>query len=330
MNKKRFSIIVLISSIVLILVVLSTIFGSTLWFYAMGKLYGDKEIQQISSEIVANETDVIGKLHKLADWVKENIHYDANLTYYYPTEPFMMFRLQDPSYIMVTRRGACEETASLFQAMANSIGIKTRTVHNPGEDHTWCEVFVNGSWLHFDPGLSKNYRFNDPHFYERSENGWGKPLSYVYFLDSHGIEIDVTNKYTDTGKLAVLVQYDDVPIENAKITIKSHSLMDNNFVGYSAPLRSIEKYTNSSGICEFNLGGNNYTIIAESGILFKSKAQTIHQIIETSSTTITLTPEEFMLFPSMVNVMILAITILFSCLFMIISAQLLIKRADVH
>jgi hypothetical protein len=323
MNTKR---IVIVASIVLIVLIVPSIFiGSTAWFYVESRLFGEDQIQRISAEIVANQTDPIKSLNKLADWVTDqnNIHYDAHLIYFYPIPPFWLFRIPDPAYIMVTRRGGCGETAILFNAMANSVGITTRMVHNPGEDHAWCEVFVNGSWLHFDPGLSEEYRFNDPHFYERSSNGWGKPLSHVYALDSNGTEMDVTNKYTDTGKLSVFVVIDDLPIENAKVTIKSRSLMDN--FGYSEPGYCMEKYTNSSGLCEFDLGGNNYTIIAESGIFFGSRAEIIHQVTEHNSTMITLNPSGFVLLPPIENVAILVEVVFLCSLVMIMFFRKLVK-----
>jgi hypothetical protein len=65
-------------------------------------------------------------------------------------------------------------------------------------------------------------------FYERSkdEGGWGKQLSYIYFIDSEGNEHDITNRYTDTGTLILHVEKDGEPVENAKITIKSRFLME--------------------------------------------------------------------------------------------------------
>ena len=324
MNKKK---ITIIATIVLIVLIVPSIFiGSTLWFYGQAILFGEEQITQVSAEIVANETDEISRLNKLVDWVtnQENMVYDAHLIYFYPILSFWLFRLQDPAYIMVTMRGGCGETALLFNAMANSIGIQTRMVHNPGEDHAWCEVFVNGSWLHFDPGLSENYRFNDPHFYERSEHGWRKPLSYVYALDPNGTEIDVTNKYTDTGKLTVFVENNDLAVENAKITIKSRSLIDN--FGYSDPHFCMEKYTNSSGICEFSLGGNNYTITAETGTFFGSKSEIVYQVTEQNSSFITFSPTGFTLLPSIWSVVTMLLTIFFCSVFMLVCSEILIKR----
>ena len=125
---------------------------------------------------------------------------------------------------------------------------------------------INGSWIHFDPLLAPEKRFNDTGFYERSkdEGGWGKQISYVIFIDLDGRQHNITHRYTDTGKLIVRVEKDKRPVENTKVIIKSRFLMETN-PKYNNPLFCFDKYTNESGLYTFDLGGNNYTVVAELG-----------------------------------------------------------------
>jgi len=180
--------------------------------------------------------------------------------------------------------------------MVRSIGIQARVVYNPAEDHVWCEVLINGSWFHFDPGLSRDKRFNNPGFYECPEpNGWGKELSYVYFIDADGKQNDITKTYTDIGRLIVQVEKDGQPVKNARVTIESRFLMLNQPSSYSQPIFYIENRTNDKGICTFNLGGNNYTVSAELGTILGYRNESIISLKENRETSVTLTLSSFSL-----------------------------------
>lgn len=167
---------------------------------------------------------------------------------------------------MTIKRGGCEEHSTLFAEMAQSVGIQSRVIYNFAEDHMWSEVLINESWIHFDPMLSIEKRFNNTDFYElsRNEGGWEKQLSHMFFIDQNSKEQDITSRYTDTGRLTVLVEKDGVPVENAKVSVKSRFLMENS-PKYHEPLFCLEKNTNASGLSTFDFGGNNYTVVAEYG-----------------------------------------------------------------
>jgi len=258
---------------------------------AFSKLYGGKEILSTTQEIKGNESNSETILNKIADWLQNHMTYDTRSVYYYPIPPFLFWRQVHPdaAWVMTIKRGACEECAVLCSEMARSAGIESRTVYNPAEDHTWCEVFINASWIHFDPGLAEGKRFNNSGFYERPEpDGWGKKLSYVFYIGPDGKEVDITNRYTNTSRLTVRVEKDNLPVENARVVVESTFLMET-YSNYKEPLLCLEKYTNKSGFCTFELGDNNYTIVAELGILLKYGSQNIVHLTENGDISVTLT-----------------------------------------
>jgi hypothetical protein len=260
----------MMATFLIVILALVIFFGSPVWVYMRAVCFGRQAIFTTAKTIVANETEPKVILDKIADWLMEHMTYDTSQIYYYPIPPFLLYRISnpDPAWVMTVKRGGCEEHAILFAEMVRVIGIQSRVVHNPGEDHTWTEVLINGSWIHYDPMLPKEKRFNNPGFYElpRSEGGWGKQLSYVFFIGKDGKKHDITHRYTETGRLIVRVEKDNKPVENARVIIKSRFLMEN-YPNYKEPLFSVDKYTNKSGLATFDLGANNYTIIAELGVV---------------------------------------------------------------
>ena len=54
----------------------------------------------------------------------------------------------------------------------------------------WCEVFVDGNWMHIDPCETV---INNPLMYE---TGWGKKLTWIMAIEETQT-IDVTSTYTN-------------------------------------------------------------------------------------------------------------------------------------
>ena len=241
----------------------SLFFGSYVWHVIHSNFLSKQKIITTSVAISSNETDVLMVMNKIADWLKLNVEWDTTQFRFFP----FYWRIENPSpnWVMSVRHGACEENAILFAELARNAGIKTRIVFNPSEDHVWNEVWINSSWKHFDATLSEENRFDNPGLYERSkaEGGWEKQLSYVYSVDVNGTVSDVTRRYTDTGHLIVKVERDGTPIENIRVIVKSRFLMEDRPESYNEPRFAVEGYTGSNGSCSFNLGKNNYTIIAQ-------------------------------------------------------------------
>jgi hypothetical protein len=292
------------------------LWGAPSWVYVNSKLNGEDEFRKTALEITANESDTLKILNEMADWVNSRITYDISPSYWYPTCPFLLVRPEhpEPEWVLTVGRGACKETAVVFNAMANSVGIASRLVYNSGEDHVWCEVFVNGSWTRFDPLRDDEYRrFGYPRFYE-DQAGWGKQLSYVYAVDSDGKRVDVTNNYTDTGSLVVKVEKGGHPIENAKVSVKSRFLAEAYPKEYSKPIIAVEKFTNESGICEFRLGGNHYAVSTKIDAFLGDRNEVNIQLQEKTNSSLLIVLSESGFSISWGSLFIAVLSILFSFL----------------
>ncbi len=279
----------IVSFIGVLFIYSSLFFGSYVHDIIHSSFFSEQDITAISAEMSLNETDALVIMNKIADWLKLNVKWDTTqfrlFPFYWRTENPL------PTWVMSVRRGACEENAILFAELACNAGVNTRVVFNHGEDHVWNEVWINNSWKHFDATLSKENRFDNPGFYERSkaEGGWEKQLSYVYSINENGTISDVTKRYTETGNLIVKVERNGTPIENAKVIIKSGFLMEDRPRSYKEPQFAVEDYTDNNGSCSFNLGKNNYTIIAQ---VAGKRAEIEVTLLENSSKTVDLHLEE--------------------------------------
>lgn len=269
----------------IIVIYFSLFCGSYLWYNLSSTFLSKQEIVATSAAISLNETDALIIINKIADWLKSNIKWETTSYQFFP----FYWRKVNPSanWVMSVKRGACEENAILFAELARNAAIENRVIYNPGEDHVWNEVWINGSWTHFDATLSEEDRFDNPGFYERprDDGGWGKQLSYVYSVDPDGTIRNVTSRYTNTGILVVDVKRDGSPIENVNVIIQSRFLMETKPESYKQPLFAVEGYTGRNGRCSFNLGENNYTIIAQKG---DKRAENNVTLLENTSTTVIL------------------------------------------
>jgi len=246
-----------------------------IWFEFNYKDMGNFKIRQIATMIASNESDTLSILHKFADWERSNISPTYQSFYWYPFFPFFVLRKSPPEaeFTVLVKRGACQECAMLFKAFCEEIGIESRVVYNSGEDHTWNEVYINDSWVHFDSTL-RNYsnRYNNPNFYEmpRSEGGWGKQISYVFYEDFEGNRHSVTKNYTNVGTLEIHVTKNNQHLKNIRVYIYSKFLVESErYPTYKNPQYSIDNVTDEQGSCVFELGENNYLIKIKYGGLFK-------------------------------------------------------------
>jgi len=271
--------------------VFAVYFGPTIYLTIYTNLNGHSEIDSISLDITQNETDTIEIIHKIADWENINIEFNSSQAYYWPFKPFILYRASpsDSRWTLVLKKGACEEYAVLFNDLACNSEIESRVVYNTGEDHVWDEVLINGSWIHFDSTLSYEKRFDNPEHYEKPQNegGWGKQISYVYTYDSMGEHLDITPTYTETGLLVVYVEKDGNPAVDCKVILQSKFLMEtrNN---YKAPRYACENWTDSQGFAVFNVGMNNYSVIAETDGLLFYRGDENATVVEHEQTNITI------------------------------------------
>lgn len=153
--------------------------------------------------------------------------------------------------------GSCGEYSILRNAMGRSLFIPVRLANDWGEDHVWNEFYddvENGTWHHWD-GMA-----DDPMVYERD---WGKDISAVWtqrgddLVHEHG----VTEKYTDTAHITARIEdRNGDPVDGACVVMQSEYFLRNSPNYWPAPTIAIWNYTDENGECEFDLGGNYYTI----------------------------------------------------------------------
>jgi len=224
-------------------------------------LFSENDLTVLVENFKGNETDEYKIANTLMIWVNENMKPMYKPPFICPLQPLSYFyRTTDAKIIFLVKCGACGEQSILFSEMAKIAGLESRIANNPGENHAWNEVKIGGNWIQLDTGARI---INDTGYYERISSanvtGMNKNISYVYTENSDGKIIDITEKYTKTGKLVVVVKESGMALENVSIRLKS--MADNKT--YKSPLDAATCTTNSTGICEFNIGGNYYTIVTE-------------------------------------------------------------------
>lgn len=112
------------------------------------------DIKSLASSLVKGDNDLFSATSKLAEWVEDNVEY--NLT------TVTADASQKASWVLVNRKGVCDELTSLFISMCRSVGIPARFVtgisysninlQNDGwGPHGWAEVYFPGyGWVPFD------------------------------------------------------------------------------------------------------------------------------------------------------------------------------------
>ena len=115
---------------------------------------GNRDIISLANQLAEGEDDLFIVIHKLANWVKDNIEYNLDTV----TEE----ATQKASWVLENRYGVCDELTALFMAMARSLGIPARFVsgisftNDPQfkekwGPHGWAEVYLPGyGWVPFD------------------------------------------------------------------------------------------------------------------------------------------------------------------------------------
>ena len=149
----------------------------------------------------------------------------------------------------LTGKGQCGEASNLFYYMGKALDLDVRIVYNYGEGHQWNEVLLDGNWRQID--VSGDYPFDAPRQYENS--GWDKKISLVYYNDENGNLVNVTDQYTDTGKLKIKVKDNNLLLANMPIDIFSLFYIDKNY-------RAFFGQTNQQGEFETFVGDSNYII----------------------------------------------------------------------
>lgn len=122
------------------------------------------EIRQLADSITKGETNPVGIVKKLYEWINHHIIWSGALEY------STMDNI--PHYVLKNRKGDCGMQTLLFMSMARYKGIPVKWqsgwMMHPNEVnlHDWCEVYYNGiGWVPVDVSFglqpSKNKRIHD-------------------------------------------------------------------------------------------------------------------------------------------------------------------------
>jgi hypothetical protein len=144
--------------------------------------------------------------------------------------------------------GGCGELAMAVKTFLDNLGLETRIVAFPGENHELIEVKLNDAWIVVDPGYTGSKLLT------RAERGLLRikelgGLSYAVAYTEQGF-IELTRDYAPTDTIVVRVMYDDEPLANAKVVL-SHK-----FMNLELPLP--EMRTDINGTVIFHLGPMAY------------------------------------------------------------------------
>jgi hypothetical protein len=174
-----------------------------------------------------------------------------------------------PWHIFKKRYGSCGEQSIMACAVNRTALIPTYVVADRGEDHQWNEVWMPDGWTHLEPSSGKDGYFDSP-FYEGQDHKW-KSVSTImawrgddsFFPTTTSVKMPKKNSnntfklakgYTATSDVTFkVVDKNDTPIEAALLILKSGWQSKN--------LISFWGYTNSQGICKFELGYEPYYIV---------------------------------------------------------------------
>ncbi|MDP4267268.1 MAG: energy transducer TonB [Bacteroidota bacterium] len=144
-----------------------------------------KTTENIASYITANFKDDKDKARAIFIWVATNIQYDVENMF---AINFYEKREEKIAKSLKTKKGICENYASLFNDICIKSGIKSfviegYTKQNGFTDyipHTWCAANIDSSWYLFDPTWGSGY-VESGKFYRKINNDFFKvnPLTLI-------------------------------------------------------------------------------------------------------------------------------------------------------
>ena len=143
---------------------------------------------QITNYINSNFATDIDKSRAVFIWIASNIEYDIDNMFainFYEKKEEKIFKP------LKTRKGICENYASLFTDICIKLGIKSfviegYTKQNGFTDyipHAWCAALIDNSWYLFDPTWGSGY-VNGGKFFKKINNDYFK-VSPATLIKSH-------------------------------------------------------------------------------------------------------------------------------------------------
>jgi hypothetical protein len=162
---------------------------------------------------------------------------------------YVSFHRAEGDYLkyLILGVGACGEMAKATKSALGFLGLESRLVDFPGEDHMFVEVRINATWLVVDPGYRLNLLTREERGNLRLQELGG--LSYAFAHTENGF-IELTSEYTMTDSVLVRVTRHGEPLSNARV------ILQHKFMGSIRKLPPF--HTNTNGTVTFHLGPMMY------------------------------------------------------------------------
>lgn len=215
----------------------------------------NREIIRLANSLAEGEDDLFIVVHKLAEWTKDNIVYNLSTLTASVSEP--------ASWVLLNRRGVCDEITNLFIALSRSLGIPARFISGIAYTeselftenwglHGWAEVYFPGyGWVDYDVTYGE-FGFIDP--------------THIKLKDSLDAQ-EATTKYSWLGR--------NVDIKTEQIDIKTE------LRGYSGKFEDNIDITvypekseigfNSYNMINVKIKNNNGYYVSEELTIYKAK-----------------------------------------------------------
>lgn len=144
-----------------------------------------KTTDQIATYIKTNFTTDKDKSRAIFIWVASNIQYDIDNIYAINFYEKKEEKIAKP---LKTRKGICENYASLFTDICNKSGIKSFVVEGYTKQngftdyipHAWSAALIDSTWFLFDPTWGSGY-VNGGKFFKKINNDYfkAKPTALI-------------------------------------------------------------------------------------------------------------------------------------------------------
>jgi hypothetical protein len=213
-----------------------------------------------------------------------------NMEFGYGTNPLQ------PVQVILERYGSCGQFSITTASSLKAAMIPARIAIYPASDHQWCEVYIDGHWMHVDASndVAGKANVKEPHLIRRTnsvnfndagvfERGWKPFMSATSTFRSDDVitntigisapdpsfsfrESGMTERtgaephnYTETSKVTITVKDSGGdPLEGAYVGIfrVGHDIYNPGTPDY--PHFANANYTNATGQVEFQLGLQGY------------------------------------------------------------------------
>ena len=198
---------------------------------ASGNIDSDNNlIKQRAYKIVRGKNDYYDVVSSIAGWVNENINYSLTT--------ITSKTSQNASWVLINRRGVCDELTSLFIALLRSVNIPAR--------------FISGlSWSNVNGGRFQLHGWAEVYFPSYGWIPWDVTYDEQGFVDaSHIILGEGYDALSSSTKFVWLGRDEDIKSYPLNINV---SLIDKEEGGFLPLNISVEPYSASVGIGSYDL-----------------------------------------------------------------------------